>query len=498
MLNVSTSLEGAIILVLASALAVVAYLLFRSRKQLAHYRHILDEIPNPLLRVDLTTFEPVFCNRKFSRLLGYSSNAECISRFPYHLHLPQKDFYQIYQNYKESGAGKGEEVEIHNRKGEPIENGIHVRLDPDEKYMDVVLDPIDIDSISQDQSPGAKQLLNKEVHHQLMNKLASIKGYSELIQSSTNLPGSIRDYAAEAITNSEQVRSVLDGGGDATVFCKFLDEIADKYSLAFGGDPIIPSNLSAMMLDKLVATSVGFMDMEGSPGKRRSITASSERFVNCSGCESDLGETSFAITIMDKDLFFDRENFKRLLLPGFVTTQLGEMTNLATVSEMAHAQGGHLRLTGGDEGFILVLFFPFAPEADPALLDSGAEDNHVLIIDDDLSVANYLKVVTIRAGYTATTFTDPRKALALFRQNPGLYDLVITDQTMPGLSGDAVMQTMLELRPELPIIMCTGYSEKVDADSAMALGAAGYVTKPVDATHLLQLIGNFFGAPSSE
>jgi CheY-like chemotaxis protein len=414
--------------------------------------------------------------------------------------LPKQDFYQIFKFCRGSegreGMGITVDIEICNLQGDPIKHETNVQLDPAEKYMDVILVAIDIDSSSPDQSVRTKQALSKEVHHQLMNKLASIKGYSELIQSSTDVPGPIRDYAAEVITNSEQVRSVLETGSDTTSFCKSMDELANKYNLSFSGEPQIPSNISAIALDQLIASTVVFMDEEGAAGNQRDITTMSEKLVRCSGCDRDLDDTSFVITITDEDLFFDREHFKCLLLTGFVTTTLGETTNLTEVSDMVHRHGGHIRLARGDEGFSVDILYPVFQEVKPVLSSDRENGNSILIIDDDLSVANYLKVVIERAGYSATTFTKPREALALFRQDPGLFDLVITDQTMPGLSGDAVMKTLLELRPELPIIMCTGYSESVDAETALELGAAGYVNKPVEVSHLLQLIRNAIGAPS--
>ena len=112
-------------------------------------------------------------------------------------------------------------------------------------------------------------------------------------------------------------------------------------------------------------------------------------------------------------------------------------------------------------------------------------------------MANYIKEVIQQAGYSATVFTDPAAALTQFRENPGRFDLVITDQSMPGVSGDVVMQAMLEQRPELPIIMCPGYMESVDARAARELGAAAYVTKPVELSNLLQIVQHALDGPAS-
>ena len=74
------------------------------------------------------------------------------------------------------------------------------------------------------------------------------------------------------------------------------------------------------------------------------------------------------------------------------------------------------------------------------------------------------------------------------------FDLVITDQTMPGPSGDVVMQLMLEQNPQLPIIVCTGYSQAISSSAAYRAGAAAFVTKPVQASHLMQTINRTLGS----
>lgn len=84
-----------------------------------------------------------------------------------------------------------------------------------------------------------------------------------------------------------------------------------------------------------------------------------------------------------------------------------------------------------------------------------------------------------RLGYQVTICTDSAAALALFRAAPYRFDAVITDQTMPEITGIDLARRMLERRPELPIILCTGYSSLINEQQARAAGLKGFAMKPL-------------------
>jgi CheY-like chemotaxis protein len=84
-----------------------------------------------------------------------------------------------------------------------------------------------------------------------------------------------------------------------------------------------------------------------------------------------------------------------------------------------------------------------------------------------------------KIGYTVLTKTDSLEALEEFQNGPEAFDLVITDMTMPNLTGVELSRKLLETRPDLPIILCTGYSEKIDAQIAKSMGIRGFLMKPL-------------------
>jgi len=84
-----------------------------------------------------------------------------------------------------------------------------------------------------------------------------------------------------------------------------------------------------------------------------------------------------------------------------------------------------------------------------------------------------------RLGYNVVSRTSPIEALELFKAKPDHFDLVITDQTMPGMTGDALARELMGINPNLPIIICTGYSHTIDQERAKQIGVKAFVMKPI-------------------
>ncbi|MBT3258382.1 MAG: response regulator, partial [Deltaproteobacteria bacterium] len=84
--------------------------------------------------------------------------------------------------------------------------------------------------------------------------------------------------------------------------------------------------------------------------------------------------------------------------------------------------------------------------------------------------------------------TDPSEALAFFRANPDQIDLVISDMTMPHMTGDKLAGEMLKIRPDTPIILCTGYSERMSEDRALEIGIRKYIEKPIEMKKLARTV----------
>jgi DNA-binding NtrC family response regulator len=141
------------------------------------------------------------------------------------------------------------------------------------------------------------------------------------------------------------------------------------------------------------------------------------------------------------------------------------------------------------------MLFPFADaeainQTSPLSTPTAPLTKHwrIWVVEDQESLATYYLELLHEQGYQVAVFTDPTEALRAFQRDSGSVDLVITDQTMPHLSGAELASAMLAIRPELPIVLVTGYSERINADEAKRLGIRCYLNKPVDGKKLLNIL----------
>src|SRR4029077_10398639 len=109
---------------------------------------------------------------------------------------------------------------------------------------------------------------------------------------------------------------------------------------------------------------------------------------------------------------------------------------------------------------------------------------HILFVDDEEALASLGKSMLERLGYRVTTETGSIQALETFSARPYDFDLVITDQTMPRMSGVEFAKTLLEIRPQLPVILATGYSTAITPEKARAIGIREFLLKPNTAQSL--------------
>jgi CheY-like chemotaxis protein len=121
-----------------------------------------------------------------------------------------------------------------------------------------------------------------------------------------------------------------------------------------------------------------------------------------------------------------------------------------------------------------------------ATVPAGAES--VLFLDDEEFLVQSGKAILESLGYTVTAVQSSMEALKLFQQTPAAFDLVITDQTMPRMTGYELAQRLMEIRKDVPVILCTGYSESVSEEKARALGIKGFIMKPVRKRELAEMI----------
>ena len=118
---------------------------------------------------------------------------------------------------------------------------------------------------------------------------------------------------------------------------------------------------------------------------------------------------------------------------------------------------------------------------------------HVLVVDDEETVRNFVSQVLERHGYTVTVCEDGHEGVELVRENPELYDLVILDLIMPVLSGEDAFYRMRECSPDLKVILSSGFTKQRVSESLIRGGAVGFIGKPFHIDELLTLVSRFTG-----
>ena len=123
-------------------------------------------------------------------------------------------------------------------------------------------------------------------------------------------------------------------------------------------------------------------------------------------------------------------------------------------------------------------------EADvPSVAEASAQlprgTERILFVDDEKGAVDAIQPMLGNLGYKVTARTSSIEALEAFRNNPQGFDLVITDMTMPNMTGKDLAKKLMSIRSDIPIILCTGFSEQIDEHMAKAMGISAYVMKPI-------------------
>jgi PAS domain S-box-containing protein len=220
----------------------------------------------------------------------------------------------------------------------------------------------------------------------------------------------------------------------------------------------------------------------------------------CSSCHHAVEGDYVRLTLEDDGPGIAPEILNRIFEPFFTTKEVGRGTGmgLSVVHGIVHDHGGHILVENRPEGgtrFELLLPASDLPQAGGESRGQGAGGpirrghGHILVVDDEPRLVHYFAELLESQGYRVTGITDAREALQRFIQSPEKVDLVITDQTMPEMTGAELARKMLGVRPSLPVILCTGYSAEIDAESARAIHVAGYFEKPVLPEDLIRRVG---------
>ncbi len=365
-------------------------------------------------------------------------------------------------------------------------------------------------SLRQAQRLEAVGTLAAGIAHDFNNILAAIFGYTELAQLVVEPDSPANEYLAEVIVGAERARALV---RQILVFGRRTEHEWVQVSL---GDLVrevlellrstLPATITVedhLEVDGAVMGDGGqihqvlmnlctnaFQVMEDRGGVLR-ISLSRVMMPPAADLEGDrlAAGPYMVIEVTDNGPGIPREMLEKIFEPYFTTKEPGKGTGLglAVVHGIVQAHHGAVRVEsrpGKGASFRVLLPELVAPEnAAPqsiGLAGGIGRGERIMFVDDEEVLGRLAAHFFGDNGYSLTRFTDSREAWKSFMADPQAWDMVISDQTMPGMTGIDLAAQILAVRPELPFVLCTGYSTDVGRDAALTMGISRFVQKPIE------------------
>jgi PAS domain S-box-containing protein len=197
--------------------------------------------------------------------------------------------------------------------------------------------------------------------------------------------------------------------------------------------------------------------------------------------------THVCMTVADTGPGMEQSVIDRIFDPYFTTKEKGKGTGLglAVVDGIVKSHGGHISVYSepgkGTEFKVFLPVIKTKEEEHQVETDTPIQkgNERILLVDDQDIIVQIEKQMLERLGYHVTARSSSTDALEAFQMQPDKFDLVITDLTMPNMTGDKLAKKLMAIRPDIPVILCTGFSEKMSKEKAESLGIKGFLMKPV-------------------
>jgi CheY-like chemotaxis protein len=345
------------------------------------------------------------------------------------------------------------------------------------------------------------------IAHDFNNILGAILGYTELARADAGSQAALQESLAQVekagVRARDLVRQILtfsrreEQARRPISLHQVANEVLQLLRASFPAQVTIRSELAAdtplvladpgqvhQVLVNLATNALhAMMPQGGTLTVRESTLDADEAGAAVTGLER---RRYVRLTVSDTGCGMAPELLDRVFDPFFTTKEPGRGTGLglAVVHGIMKSHDGLVTVESEPgKGTTFALYFP-ACEEDAAALPADAsrlargEGQHVLLVDDEESLARLGCRALERLGYRVTAETDPGHALAIFRSNPERFDILVTDLTMPSMSGLDLVREIHRIRPALPVVLATGYGGDVDAEEARALDIHELLFKP--------------------
>ena len=222
---------------------------------------------------------------------------------------------------------------------------------------------------------------------------------------------------------------------------------------------------------------------------------------HCASCQSSILGNYVVLSVKDSGSGIGDELMVAMFDPFYTTKEVGKGSGmgLAMIHGIMHSFGGHIQVRSiKEEGATFRLLFPvtaglMTAASEPVRLDraplvEGNKEGRVMVLDDEPTIAQYLSKMLQSHGFDVVVAGDPQEALETVTETSIGVDLLITDHAMPGMTGLELAEKVLSVRPDMPIILMTGYSAQIDGELAMKSGVKGFLKKPMTQERVLEQV----------
>ncbi len=362
------------------------------------------------------------------------------------------------------------------------------------------------------------------IAHDFNNILGAILGYTQLIELEIEPDSRAWNYIERILTASDRAKNLIQQilafsrqGEPEKLPVDISVVIKEALKLLEASVPAdieirrnVNSNLGAVLADQTQIHQVlmnlctnALHAMDNNDGRLGISLNPISMDENEAAAHHDISPGPYLkLTVSDTGCGMTPEIAGRIFEPYFTTKAPGEGTGmgLASVHGIVKEHGGTIMVEsepGGGSSFH-ALFPVIEEEIRSEIIDKeslATGDERVLFVDDETPLVDIWSRMLTNLGYTITGVTDPIKALNVFRANPHDYDIVITDMTMPMMTGYDLARKIIRIRPEIPVVLCTGFRKGFSKEKARDAGVRDFLLKPLTVMDLARTIRKLLDNP---
>ena len=479
-------------------------------------------------------FRPLFINPAFAATLGYKSPADILTManifplFATHEHERMQRYNRAHMQNQE--APERYEIEAIHRDGSTIWLELFNQRIMWQGELAVQSASVDISArkraegertrleaqLRQSQKMEAIGAVAGGIAHEFNNILAGVIGFAELINLDTSASREVDDHAQQILQAGhrakELVQQILTFSRQGEQMARHAVPLArivnDALRLIRASLPSTitidsqlteapttvlanPTQLQQVLLNLCANAEHAMRDYGG----RLTIEVAACALRDANASPFLPPGPYVRLRLSDTGCGMPQEVAERIFEPFFTTKAVGEGTGmgLSIVHGIIDSYDGAITVESKPGvGSTFVIYLPFydvvepASEEAPQPLPQGS--GRILVVDDEAPIVQIIERLLQRMGYDVVGATSSLEALELFRAAPERFDVVLTDQTMPQMTGDRLALALRRIRADIPIVLCTGYSQGINAERAQALGIDAFCMKPVGAHDLAQTL----------